>query len=134
MRLTTSLFSLAVALGGCGAIGLTPGSETDPGQACFDEELADDGAWVVTIDNVCWSGSYVDPELTCEVTLDGDAITITATSTFKSPPAVTDDCRLATTTCTLPTLADGTYEVTYRGRTTTIVLGDTEILTGICLP
>lgn len=128
-------FAVLCFLSACGEEGGGPDSQDDPGIACFGEGLEADGSWVVTIDETCFSGSYEDVEVACEITLDGSVLTIDGEATWVAPGGdITTDCQVVTATCSLASLPDGTYEVRYGGASRSISLGGSEVSDRICLP
>lgn len=130
-----AVLALLGALVACSADGGGPDRQDDPGLACFGEGLEPDGSWRVTLDETCFSGSYDDVEVSCSIALEGEVLTIVGEATWVSPGGdLTTDCQVVTATCSLPTLPDGTYEVRYGGASTSISVGDTEVIEGICLP
>lgn len=106
-----------------------PVSYVDEGEVCFTQGDPDVNVTVTVQD--CMSSSCSRAFAgSCTVTVDGTDITVTSDLHWEDNVAdnasCTDDCGIPSATCTLPALADGTYQVTIGGTTTTLVVPITE--------
>ncbi len=109
---TIALLGAAALLTACPP-GLTHLTDTDPGNACFPDGLAEDDTLDVTITNTCYSGSTENMVMSCEVAVVGDVVTISSTADYDLPPAVTADCQNVETSCSSEPLPAGNYTIRY---------------------
>lgn len=97
------------------------------GQACINDDEA--GGFLVNVDfGICLSSSCSTlEESSCNVTVDGDTITInsSATITEKTGPGVacTSDCGFTTADCEVPELTLDRYTVRYGDASQPLELG-----------
>jgi hypothetical protein len=114
-----------LALAGCERDWERASAENE-GSLCFSTP---DGALEVSIFADCLSGSCSrDRQGTCEMTRDGDTITITSAFSWeeKDHGSCTLDCVSPHATCRLELPPDGTYTVVHGEETSQITVPDLE--------
>src|SRR5690606_10556990 len=96
---------------------------TDVGSACVSGEVDMQHSVEVDFHQCVSSSCDTVVESSCEVTRDGDTLTVTATATIASKGGTcTLDCGMTTASCETPALAAGSYQLVYGDMQTTLTV------------
>lgn len=110
---------LPLLLVGCDTTSALSGTDAT---LCVEADLDADDRLAVEVTLECISGSAHDLLLACEVTTEGDVVTLSASWSYDLPNEVTLDCNQHVAQCGSDVLAAGSYTLTDGSLTHEVIL------------